>query len=349
MLKKIITSFAIVFMFFGVLNVTAQEKGKYYSCNTKLWIDNKLVETEGGLLTQNYSILVPLQTVKLLGATFEWDPENWKIRIQSESRKLTMYIANYNCANGTKLEKMPAQPVLYNGVVMIPIRYVAEALGGVVAWNGKTDSVFVSTTGEIPKDFLNSQEESKNSKKRIIVLDPGHGGSEPGAVAWNVKEKDLNLQVAKILRDMLQEAGYTVYMTRSEDRYVGLYERADIANYLNTDLFVSIHHNASSNSGAKGVMTLYYPSSKKSEKLTGQDFAKIVQKNLVKDLNAKDWGTIPRPNLVVTRETKMPAVIAEFGFMTNKSELEKMVTYEFQYKAAKSLFKSIAETLEALR
>jgi len=347
-LKKVVASVVFLVILFGVLKVSAQGKSDYYPCNTGLWINNHRVETDGKFIMQNYSMLVPLQTVKLLGASYEWDPENWKIRIQTESRKLTMYLANYNCANGAKLEKMPAQPVLHNGTVMVPLRYVAEALGATVAWNGRSDSVFVSTTGEIPKEFFETEPKDAGTgilKNRIIVLDPGHGGSDPGAVAWNVKEKDLNLQVARILKEMLEKAGATVYMTRNDDRYVGLYTRADIANNLNADLFVSIHHNASSNSGAKGVMTLYYPSSKNTGRMNGQKFAEIVQRNLVNDLNTKDWGIIPRLNLVVTRETKMPAVLAELGFMTNKSELEKLVTYEFQYQAAKSLFKSITEAL----
>lgn len=347
MLKKFTASFFVFIFLFGVLKVSAQEKDVYYPCSTSLWIDNKLIES-GEYLTQNNSMLVPLNVVENLGAAYEWDPASWKIKIQSANRKLTMYINNFNCANGAKLERMPAQPRLHNGTVMIPIRYVAEALGATVAWNGKSNSVFVSTTGEIPKDFYDTEQNDvtvKVLKNKVIVLDPGHGGSDPGAVVGNVKEKDLNLQVAKILRDMLREAGATVYMTRTEDRYVGLYERSDIANNLNADLFLSIHHNASSNTGAKGVMTLYYPQTK-NQKMNGQKFAQIIQKNLVNDLNAKDWGIIPRPNLVVTRETKMPAALAELGFMTNKSELAQMVTSEFQKKAAKSLFKSIVEALQ---
>jgi len=359
-LKKVVASFVFLILLFGVLEVSANEKSDYYPCNTSLLIDNQQVVTDSKFLMQNYCMLVPLHTVEFLGATYEWNPDEWKIRIQTESRKLTMYLANYNCANDAKVEKMPAQPTLYNDNVMIPLRYVAEALGATVAWSGKTDSVFVSTTGEIPEDFYGTNEEEETVaeeepvekdetvevlRNRIIVLDPGHGGSDPGAVAGNIKEKDLNLQVAKILNVMLQKAGAAVYMTRTEDKYVGLYTRADIANNLNADLFVSIHHNASPNSGAKGVMTLYYPTAKKT-KMNGQKFAEIVQKNLVNDLNAKDWGIIPRPNLVVTRETKMPAVLAELGFMTNKSELERMVTYEFQYQAAKSLFNSIIEALQ---
>lgn len=182
--------------------------------------------------------------------------------------------------------------------------------------------------------------------KKTIVLDPGHGGSDPGAVAGKVQEKVLNLQVANLLKGMLDEAGMTVYMTRSEDKYVGLYTRADIANHLNADLFVSIHHNASPNNTAQGLMTLYYPSSSSNQKMNGQKLAQIIQKNLVKELKTRDWGIVARPNLVVTRETKMPAVIAELGFMTNKAELERLVTYQFQKQAAQALFAGILEAMK---
>src|SRR5690606_20569048 len=106
--------------------------------------------------------------------------------------------------------------------------------GSAVLWSGK--DIYVSTTGEIPvvdQVIPDAQKTNLNEAlpmKKTVVLDPGHGGSDPGAVAGKVQEKDLNLQVAKILKGMLDEAGLTVYMTRSEDKYVGLYTRADIAN-----------------------------------------------------------------------------------------------------------------------
>jgi N-acetylmuramoyl-L-alanine amidase len=345
-LKKVIASFLVFILCFGVLQVSAQGKSEYYSYAADLWIDNQLIGNE--FFYHNGNMLVPLHVVELLGATYEFEPETWRIRIQSESQSLTMHIANYQCANQAKLEKMPAKPTFYNNTVMIPIRYVAESLGMSVSWDGKTDSVYVSTTGNIPEEFIDLRRDDVENgllTNKIIIVDPGHGGSDPGAVAGNIKEKDLNLQVAKILTDMLKEAGANVYMTRKDDRYVGLYTRAAIANNLNADLFISIHHNASSNSAAKGVMTLFYPSSKK-QKMNGQKFAQIVQKNMVNDLNAPDWGIIARPNLVVTRETRMPAALAELGFMSTKSELERLVTYEFQEQAAKSLYKSIIEALK---
>lgn len=366
MQKKIIIAFLVIILSCGVLSVHSGAKSEYIPYNAVLWLDNQKVETDIGYLTQNGHMLVPAQVIEMMGAEVSWEPDEWKIRITKDERKLTMYISNFQCANGTKVEKMPAQPTLLKETAMIPLRYAAEALGAVVFWDGRTNSVIVSTTGDIQIPQLQEQENQKPEaqnpepqkpetlqpektdeylKNKIVVLDPGHGGKDPGAVAGKILEKDLNLQVAKILRDMLVNAGIKVYMTRSDDRFVDLYERAAFANRLKANLFVSIHHNASTDTKAQGVMTLYYPSTKE-RSMTGMKFAQIVQKNLVETLKTRDWGIIPRPNLVVTRETSMPAVIAELGFMSNSQELKVLVTPEFQKKAAESLYKSIIEALQ---
>lgn len=357
MLKKIIVIILVFILSCGVLPVSANISNEYLPYDIKLLVDNQQVKTDVGYLTQHSNMLAPAQAVvEMMGASINWVPDEWKIQIEKEDRKLTMYIANYQCANGINVERMPAQPTLVRGTVMIPLRYVAEALGAVVLWDGRTSSVIVSTTGDIQMPEVTEPETPKpetprpdsideSLKKKVIVLDPGHGGNDPGAVAGKVKEKDLNLQVSMILKDLISDSGMIVHMTRTDDRYIGLYERAAFANKLKADLFVSIHHNASPDSSAQGVMTLYYPSSKRNG-MTGIKLAQIVQKNMVNDFKTRDWGIIPRPKLVVTRETSMPAVIAELGFMSNKEELNRIVTYEFQKKAAESLYKSIIEALQ---
>ncbi len=350
MLKKGLILLFVLISFCGVLPISARDNDEYIPSDARLWIDNQLVKTDTGLLAQKGSILVPAQIVERLGASFQWNPEEWMIRVTSENRRLVMYVNNFQCANGARVEKMPAQPTVFQGTVMIPLRYVAENLGAAVIWSGK--DIYVSTTGELPvvqqqnPDLQKTKPEEALQMKKTIVLDPGHGGSDPGAVAGKGQEKDLNLQVSKILKGMLEEAGMTVFMTRSEDKYVGLYTRADIANHLKADLFVSVHHNASPNTAAQGLMTLYHPSSSANQKMNGQKLAQIVQKNMVSVLKTRDWGIISRPNLVVTRETKMPAIIAELGFMTNKAELERLVTYQFQKQAAQALYAGILEALQ---
>lgn len=92
---------------------------------------------------------------------------------------------------------------------------------------------------------------------KTIVIDPGHGGKDPGAVNNGIKEKNFNLDVAKRLASVLKSAGYTVHLTRTTDKYVGLYERTDIARKYKADLFISLHANSSKNKNAEGFETYY--------------------------------------------------------------------------------------------
>ena len=86
-----------------------------------------------------------------------------------------------------------------------------------------------------------------------IMLDPGHGGSDPGATANNIIEKEVNLAVALLARDLLTASGVNVIMTRMDDTYVSLPDRTERANREKVDAFVSIHHNAASESAARGM------------------------------------------------------------------------------------------------
>jgi len=348
LLKKFTATLFLIILFFEVLPVSGQNASDYIQVNVNLIADGQRVEAEEGFLCQNEIVLIPLHTLcSIFGASFTWEPDEWKIGIFSEDKKFIMYIANPNCLNGDKLEKMPVRPALHNGAVMVPLRYTAEALGGTVFWSQETRSVMVSSKGETEwfSEISRGKTQENIHINKIVVIDPGHGGSNPGAVYGNVNEKDLNLKVSRILKDKLTASGVTVYMTRTDDRDVGLYTRAETANKLNADLFISIHHNASPNTSAQGVMTLYYPAANDSV-FNGKKFAQIIQKNLVNALNTRDWGIIPRPELVVIRQTRMPAVIAELGYMTNKSELERIQTGDFQEKAAQALHSAIMEALQ---
>jgi len=335
-------------LFIGVLPVSGQNAADYIQADINLIADGQNVPAEEGFLSQNNVILVPIHTLhSIFGPSFEWEFDGWKISILYGDKKLVMYTANPNCLNGDKLVRLPARPTVHNDAVMVPLRYVAEELGAAVLWSQEIRSVMVSTTGETEWFSEISRGKTMRSvhKNKTVVIDPGHGGSNPGAVYGNVEEKSLNLKVSKILKDKLTASGVAVYMTRTDDRDVGLYERAEIANKLNADLFVSVHHNASPNTSAQGVMTLYYPSTDDSV-FSGRKFAQIVQKHLVNTLKTRDWGIIPRPELVVLRQTRMPAVIAELGYMTNKAELQRLVTNDFQEKAAQALYTAIMEALQ---
>ena len=184
------------------------------------------------------------------------------------------------------------------------------------------------------------------AEQRVVVIDSGHGGVDPGAVYQGIREGELNLDIAIFLNDLLKEEGVQTYMLREEDSYLSTYERAYIANALDAKLFLSIHNNAALSNVARGSETLYFGPDHTS--FNGKDFAKILQLNMVQMLGTVDRGIISRPELVVLRQTRMPAALVEIGFMTNPDDMKMLRSDEFKQKSAQSLKKSILETLKAL-
>lgn len=180
---------------------------------------------------------------------------------------------------------------------------------------------------------------------KLVVIDAGHGGKDPGAVHGGFYEKDFNLDIAKRLNALLKSKNVKTYMMREDDSYVGLYERAYIANSLNATLFLSIHNNAYY-SRFKGTETLYYPPSAGDAGFNGKRFSQIIQDNLIKKLNMVDRGIVERPKLVVLKATKMHASLAEIAFMTNSEDMAKLKTESFRQKTAEALCDSILQALQ---
>ncbi|MCD7948508.1 MAG: N-acetylmuramoyl-L-alanine amidase [Oscillospiraceae bacterium] len=182
-----------------------------------------------------------------------------------------------------------------------------------------------------------------SSTARTVVIDAGHGGTDPGAYYESTSEKDINLAVALKVQPLLIAQGYNVIMTRSTDVFVDLYERAAIANNINADLFVSIHSNASATSKtAQGILTYCYPGSTR-----GETCGKIIQKNITAATGANDRGVLSE-NYVVLRETNMCAVLVELGFMSTHDELVKLVDDSYQTKLAQGIADGIVEYLNTL-
>lgn len=177
-----------------------------------------------------------------------------------------------------------------------------------------------------------------------VVIDPGHGGSRPGARYEGIEEKNINLAVSWKLERILRSYGYNVVMTRSTDVDVGLYERADIANAVNADLFVSIHSNAAENKpDYQGIYTYYHPTSRRGARL-----AQAIQTPLSRITGGIDRG-IKDADFVVVRETEMCAVLVEMGFMTNHEELMNLIDDGYQEKLAQGIAEGIVSYLNAQR
>jgi N-acetylmuramoyl-L-alanine amidase len=190
----------------------------------------------------------------------------------------------------------------------------------------------------IKLEFKNTKIENSKYSGKMVIIDAGHGGKDPGASDHSLQEKKLALDTAKRLNKLLEEAGFNTYMTRDDDTYVGLYKRAEIANGLNADVFVSVHYNWHPKSTVTGVEVLYNGDDPYRDNKT---FAKIVNDEMVKELKAIDRGIVHRPKLVVIRETHMPAILAEMGFISNTTEAKKAATERYRQKAAQALFNGV--------
>ena len=175
-----------------------------------------------------------------------------------------------------------------------------------------------------------------------IVLDAGHGGKDPGAVSGSIKEKDINLQTTLKLRDALVSRGYNVILTRETDVFIDLYSRPRIANENNADLFISMHANATLSTSIKGLEILYCPSYGSDKKIDDQfPFAEFIYNSILQQTGRTGRGIIKRPELVVLRETEMPAVLVETGYMTNPEELSLVVSDHYQNQVVKGIVNAV--------
>ena len=217
------------------------------------------------------------------------------------------------------------------------------------AWvdNGR---YYVDANGAWVKDAF----KDKNTK-RSIFLDPGHGGSDPGAISGGVREKDLTLSVYNKVSSKLASLGYTVLTSRNVDKDVDLVDRADQANKANADMLLSIHFNAGGRGVARGIETYYYQSQadrvpkinkenhNNAERLErSRKLANKVQQNLLYQTGANDRG-VKRASFTVLRETSIPSILVELGFIDNPEERNKIKTNEYQERLANGIVDGIVE------
>lgn len=218
-----------------------------------------------------------------------------------------------------------------------------------------------------------------------IVIDPGHGGRDPGTIARGLTEANLTLDVALRLEKLLQkELGIEVVLTRRTDVYVPLEERTAIANRHNADLFLSIHANSSRNNSAKGIETYFlsFASSPEAEELAARensaseremhqlpdiikaislnnkldesrDLANMVQEALVATLKKSNKDVrsrgVKKAPFVVLIGAAMPSVLAEISFITNKQELQLLKTAAYKERIAQALYQAVLRYRRSLK
>jgi len=167
-------------------------------------------------------------------------------------------------------------------------------------------------------------------KDTLVVLDAGHGGSDPGAQRGDVREKELTLAIVEKLRKQLEASGLKVRLTRADDSYVSLEERVKFTNSMQPDAFVSVHINSlETNVKTTGIETYYQNEQSK-------DLANLIHGSLVNGLGAPD-RSVRKARFYVINHTPVPAILAEVGFISNKDERDKLNSSDYQKQVATAL------------
>ena len=188
-------------------------------------------------------------------------------------------------------------------------------------------------------------------KGHIVMLDPGHGGYDPGAITnRGVYEKSINLQIAQKVKEMLGPSGIGVFLTREEDidyvpdgvkgrtikKQIDLNRRIDMAKEANVDLLVSLHVNATARGQDSGAETFYHSKSE-----TGKRLAELIQQELIK-IPGMNRRIVKPGDFYIINNTSMPAVIVEVGYLSSLKEQKKLQQSWYQEQLARAIAKGIA-------
>ncbi len=217
-----------------------------------------------------------------------------------------------------------------------------------------------------------------------IMLDPGHGGIDPGAISESgLREKDVVLEITRKVKDLLEIKGYGVFITRNKDRFISLRKRARMANRRKADLFASIHANAAVNHLARGTETFYYapasdplaralavlenavlrlespgnpgnshdsPQGGKSNGRLSNSIhaARSVQKRISKVTTCPDRG-IKAAEFYVLKKTTMPSILVETGFLSHSGEGKLLADSNYRARMARAIARGISDYIESLK
>lgn len=190
---------------------------------------------------------------------------------------------------------------------------------------------------------------SKELKKEevLIVIDPGHGGEDPGKVGVNdALEKEINLKISEKLKVLLEEEGIQIIMTREDDfvpesKNEDLQKRVELINEVNPDIVVCIHQNSFTNPDVAGPQVFYHGSSETSKKIaqTLQEELWILDEEHKREIKGNE-------NYYMLSQTEVPTVIVECGFLSNASDAEKLITEEYQEQIALAICTGITKWLD---
>jgi N-acetylmuramoyl-L-alanine amidase len=277
---------------------------------------------------------------------YNYDTIDDTIMIRSANIDMRLILnSNIGYLNG-RIFALPKEPIYSYGRILVP-KDIERVLS-----SGET------TVFKLPLNI------------KTVVVDPGHGGKDPGAIsATGLEEKDLNLKVSKYLKDELEQRGFKVILTRSGDKYLTLQERVDVARQNNADLFISIHSNSSRSRSLKGVEMYHLSAARFNSEERAIDLAKeecskmkempfdaevilwdmLLSKNYTLSIefshalyfNFKNLGFNVKPPkkapFYVLRLAYVPSVLVEIGYISNRYEERFLKRDSYQSQIAEAI------------
>ena len=239
--------------------------------------------------------------------------------------------------SATEQKTTPTTPTIPSATKQTPIRTPEQQT--------KKENPFSGLLEKHPEKKVETKKQSKSDetkiskiKKKMIIIDAGHGGNDTGALRGSTLEKDLTLKIALKVRDCLREKGLkNIVLTRYNDKTLSLDERVQIANNKKADIFVSIHINASVKSEINGIETHYYTDN-------GYNVAKVIHKELMDNVEAMDRGLF-KSKFYVINHTEAPAVLLELGFISNEQECSSLNSDKRQMDSAQAIADGIVNYL----
>ena len=304
-----------------------------------------------------------------MGVVWDYDVFTRRVNMNGQSHTVTLRAGEKLVLVDGRVVELPQPVEMYRGILVVPAAFKTNIF----------DSLFKQTIPSVVTVRVPTYIHK-------IVIDAGHGGKDPGAISrGGVKEKIITLDIAKRLKKILEEAGYEIVMTRSNDTYISLAQRVDIANRSHADLFVSIHANANRARSMNGF-EVYYVSSTVNDFSRAQDAAKEIALDFDRssvmspsydlkvtlwdmiytqsrgesialartlcsamedNLNAKILG-VKAARYYVLKGVALPAVLVEIAFLSNYNDEQKLKNSYYRQRVAEALAVGLGKYTEQL-
>lgn len=313
-MKKIILSILIIFILLSCLQCVVFASEPIVT-DQKITFEGQYINITEPIMNIDGSIYVPVRTFcEKIGFTVEWDIYG----ITLIGGRTEYYILNEDYTN-------------IQGKSYVSLRFLGKLLDLPVGYNDSIRTAYLGKEPELKKENV------KISK--VVMIDPGHGGADPGAIGHEVNEKDVNLIISSRVRELLEKDGITVIMTRDTDKDVSLSGRAEYANEQGVDLFISIHNNSAESTEARGTEVLCH----------FETYSSVLAKNILdgitERINTTNRGLKDGSRMAVIRKTSMPAVIVEGLFLSNKEDAEMLKNKDILYAIAEGIYVGIKNSL----